>query len=121
MQNRQLQLELQQLMCALKGRTYFKALTPMHIVNAVCDVLKVSYSKLQSLQKTRDVSDARSIAAWLMRQNTELKLYEIGGLVGVTNHASVIVQTKKCESLSKYNKAFIAKKALVLERLGLCV
>lgn len=120
MQNSQLKLELQQLMCAMKGRTYFKILTPTVIVNAVCDALKVSHSKMQSAQKTRDIADARSIAAWLMCKNTDLLLKDIGVYVGVINHATVIFQAKKCESLAKSNTEFIAKKTLVLERLGIC-
>lgn len=110
MQNNLLQLELLQQMYALKGIKYDYEYTPEFIVNTVCNALNINKTDLLSKRKTRRIADARCIASHLLRTHTDLKLAKVGLMVGVTHHATILFQVKKCEALAKCNTAFAAKK-----------
>ena len=65
------------------------------VEKAVCDVLGLEASTLQSRQKARHASYPRMLAMWLARKHTRAALTEIGQYFGRRSHATVIAAQKK--------------------------
>jgi len=67
------------------------------IEKAVCDVLGVDASELQSGCKAKDASYPRMLAMWLARKHTRAALSEIGQYFGRRSHSTVISAQRRVD------------------------
>ncbi|MGF1541447.1 MAG: chromosomal replication initiator protein DnaA [Pleurocapsa sp.] len=77
------------------------AASPEIIINVVAEVLKVSPEELKGNSRRREISNARHIAMYLMRQHTDLSLPRIGEEFGGKDHTTVMYS---CEKIAKQLK-----------------
>ena len=80
-----------------------KAATPETIINVCAEALGVSIEDLKSNSRKREISQARQIAMYLMRQHTELSLPRIGEEFGGKDHTTVMYSCDKINQLVKKN------------------
>jgi len=67
------------------------------IEKAVCEVLGLEPSSLQSDVKEKRVSHPRMLAMWLARKHTRAALSEIGHYFGGRRHSTVVAAQKRVE------------------------
>jgi chromosomal replication initiator protein len=76
------------------------------VITSVTAFFSISVRDIKSSKKDRTVSLARSVAMYLLRENTSMSLPEIGAAFGGKNHATVILACKKIKALiEKDNQA----------------
>jgi len=71
---------------------------PAVVMKSVADELQVSIDDLKSASRRREVSQARQIAMYLMRHQTDLSLPKIGEEFGGKDHTTVMYS---CEKVAK--------------------
>ena len=79
------------------------AASPQTIIAAVADTFGVSTEDLKGTSRRREISLARQIGMYLMRQHTELSLPKIGEEFGGKDHTTVIYSCDKVADLEKKN------------------
>ncbi|WP_036481404.1 chromosomal replication initiator protein DnaA [Myxosarcina sp. GI1] len=72
--------------------------SPEIIISVVSEVLKVSIEELKGNSRKREISNARQIAMYLMRQLTDLSLPRIGEEFGGKDHTTVMYS---CDKIAK--------------------
>ena len=75
--------------------------TPVAILSIVADALNVSIEDLKSNSRRREISWARQIGMYLMRQYTDLSLPRIGEEFGGKDHTTVIYSCEKIAQLKE--------------------
>ena len=76
------------------------------VISSVTAFFSITAKDIKSSKKDRTVSLARSVAMYLLRENTSMSLPEIGKAFGGKNHATVILACKKIKTLvDKDNQA----------------
>lgn len=73
-------------------------ISPELVLSVVADFLDVDLAELQGNSRRREVSQARQIAMYLMRQHTSLSLPKIGIALGGKDHTTVMYS---CEKVTK--------------------
>ena len=68
------------------------------VEKAVCDVLRINPSGLQSDCRAKRVSYPRMLAMWLARKHTRAALSEIGQYFGRRSHSTVVSAQKQVET-----------------------
>jgi chromosomal replication initiator protein len=77
-----------------------KILTSAEIIlTAVTEILKVSLEDLKGNSRRREISSARQIGMYLMRQHTDLSLPRIGEEFGGKDHTTVMYSCEKISQL----------------------
>lgn len=89
-------------------------ITPEAIVQMVCEEMNVSMDEVLSDSRKREISEARQIAMFLLRNYTDLSLPKIGGLLGGKDHTTVMYAAQKVTK-SKQTDPQLAR---LLQRLG---
>ena len=69
------------------------------VLNIVCETLNLDVTDLQGNSRRRDISQARQIAMYLMRQHTNLSLPKIGEALGGKDHSTVMYSCDKIAQL----------------------
>ena len=69
--------------------------SPETIINVVAEILKISVEDLKGSSRRREISNARHIAMYLMRQHTDLSLPRIGEEFGGKDHTTVMYSYDK--------------------------
>ncbi|MGK7873904.1 MAG: chromosomal replication initiator protein DnaA [Xenococcaceae cyanobacterium] len=77
------------------------AASPETILNVVADALNVSMEDLKGNSRRREISSARQIAMYLMRQHTDLSLPRIGEEFGGKDHTTVMYSCEKISQLQQ--------------------
>ncbi|MGF1490747.1 MAG: chromosomal replication initiator protein DnaA [Prochloraceae cyanobacterium] len=88
----------------LKPTTEKVSASPKTIVRVVSDALKVSLEDLMGNSRRREISFARQIAMYLMRQHTDLSLPKIGEEFGGKDHTTVMYSCDKITQLQKKDR-----------------
>ena len=69
------------------------------VLNIVCETLNLDVKDLLGNSRRRDISQARQIAMYLMRQHTNLSLPKIGEALGGKDHSTVMYSCDKIAQL----------------------
>ena len=81
--------------------------TPEIILNIVADTFKIAIEDLKSNSRRREISWARQIGMYLMRQYTNLSLPKIGEEFGGKDHTTVMYSCEKITQLQESNQALV--------------
>ncbi|HEY9749045.1 MAG TPA: chromosomal replication initiator protein DnaA [Allocoleopsis sp.] len=73
--------------------------SPEAVINAVADVFDVAVEELKGNSRRREISLARQIGMYLMRQHTDLSLPKIGEEFGGKDHTTVMYSCDKIAQL----------------------
>ncbi len=77
------------------------AASPEIILSIIADAFKVSVEELKSPSRRREISVARQIGMYLMRQHTDLSLPRIGEEFGGKDHTTVLYSCDKIAKLQQ--------------------
>jgi chromosomal replication initiator protein len=102
-----LPMTVENLMPILGTPTQKIAATPDIILIIVADALNVSIKDLKSNSRRREISWARQIAMYLMRQYTNLSLPKIGEEFGGKDHTTVMYSCEKITQLQASDQTLI--------------
>lgn len=83
-----------------------KTISIDNILKAVSNHFGLDTSLLQSKVKKREVVQARQVAMYLAKQNTNLSTAKIGAMIGGRDHATVLHACKVVKGLREVNKTF---------------
>ena len=92
-------------------------LSPDMILKAVAEVFEVSVEDLKGNSRRREVSLARQVGMFLMRQHTELSLPKIGDQFGGKDHTTVIYSCDKITQLKSSDPQMGKQLQLISDRL----
>lgn len=76
--------------------------SPEAVLNAVVETFGISLEDLKGSSRRREISVARQIGMYLMRQHTDLSLPKIGEVFGGKDHTTVLYS---CEKISQQKEA----------------
>ncbi|MFN3927794.1 MAG: chromosomal replication initiator protein DnaA [Pseudanabaenaceae cyanobacterium] len=68
---------------------------PEIVLKVVCETLNIALADLVGSCRRRDISQARKIAMYLLRQHTTLSLQKIGEVLGGKDHSTVVYSYDK--------------------------
>lgn len=73
--------------------------SPEAVLQAVVDIFKVSIEDLKGSSRRREISLARQVAMYLMRQHTDLSLPKVGEILGGKDHTTIMYGCEKISQL----------------------
>jgi chromosomal replication initiator protein len=73
--------------------------SPEAVLQAVVDIFQVSIEDLKGSSRRREISLARQVAMYLMRQHTDLSLPKVGEVLGGKDHTTVMYGCEKINQL----------------------
>ena len=74
-----------------------KPITVETVQKAVSEYFGIKLQELRSVKRTKEIANARQIAMYIAKQQTNLSLSEIGKYFGGKDHATVLYSCKKVE------------------------
>ena len=93
--------------------------SPETILEVSAEILQVSTEDLKSSSRRREISNARHIAMYLMRQHTDLSLPRIGEKFGGKDHTSVMYSCDKIAKLLRIDRQLNQTVSLLSDRINL--
>ena len=106
--NKEVDLDLAQRIVKKISRNESKPVTIDSIINTVCAHYGLEPSMIHTKSRKRDVVQARQIAMYLAKNNTDYSASKIGTLIGGKDHATVLHACKTIRELREVDKAFRA-------------
>lgn len=94
-----------------------KRITPEMILQAVCDYYGVEGRKLKEAGRSRNVVIPRHVAMYLLREETDCSLVEIGQLLGGRDHTTVIHGSEKVAQSLNTDARLRSEVASIREKL----
>lgn len=67
-----------------------ESITPSHIIQVVADYYRISVAELLSASRNKELVQPRHVAMYLLRQETDASLPEIGSMLGGRDHTTVL-------------------------------
>lgn len=104
--NKEVDMELAQRIVRKVTHNENKVITVDDIINCVCKHFGLEASVIYTKSRKREVVQARQIAMFLAKNNTELSASKIGTLIGNKDHATVLHACKTIKELREVDKAF---------------
>jgi len=93
--------------------------TPEAILTVVADTFDVSIEDLKSNSRRREISWARQIGMYLMRQHTTLSLPRIGEEFGGKDHTTVIYSCDKITQLRESDRTLVQTLRQLSDRINM--
>ena len=93
---------------ALKGffsKSVSKAITPDVIIGAVCNYYNVTQEDIKGKRKSREISDPRQVAMYLLRTMTNLTYSKIGDELGGKHYSTIMFAEEKISKQIREDKA----------------
>ncbi|AFY99113.1 chromosomal replication initiator protein DnaA [Calothrix sp. PCC 6303] len=103
----------------LQPRQEKVATTPETILSIISNVFNISLDDLKSNSRRREISWARQIGMYLMRQHTDLSLPRIGEEFGGKDHTTVIYSCDKITQLQKTDQALAQTLQKLRDRINM--
>ncbi|WP_297272550.1 chromosomal replication initiator protein DnaA [uncultured Bacteroides sp.] len=107
--NREVDMDLAQRIVRKVTHNENKVITVDDIINSVCKHFGLETSAIYTKSRKREVVQARQIAMYLAKNNTELSAAKIGTLIGNKDHATVLHACKTIKELREVDKTFRAE------------
>lgn len=107
--NREVDLDLAQRIVKKISRNESKPITIDTIIDTVCSHFGLEPSAIHTKSRKRDVVQARQIAMYLAKNNTDYSASKIGTLIGGKDHATVLHACKTIRELREVDKTFRAE------------
>lgn len=92
--------------------------TPETILDVAVEVLKISAEDLKGTSRRREISRARQITMYLMRQHTNLSLPRIGEEFGSKDHTTVMYSCDKIAKLIRQDRQLSQTISLLSDRIN---
>jgi chromosomal replication initiator protein len=92
--------------------------SPDMIIKAVAEVFGVPIEELKGNSRRRDISNARQVGMFLMRQHTSLSLPKIGDEFGGKDHSTVLYSCEKVGDLQKTDPGIAQSLRQLRDRLA---
>jgi chromosomal replication initiator protein len=92
--------------------------SPQMIITAVAETFSISIEDLKGTSRRRDISTARQVAMFLMRQHTGLSLPKIGEEFGGKDHTTVLYSCEKVGDLQKTDPTLAQNLRQLRDRLA---
>ena len=92
-------------------------LEPEQLIKAVAEIFEVTYERLLSRDRSREVSLPRQVAMYLLRRESQLSLPQIGGLLGGRDHTTVMHGCEKVTELLEQDERLRRQVASLREQL----
>ncbi len=80
--------------------------SPQRILQIIADYFQVSLEDLKGSSRRREISSARQVGMYLMRQHTNLSLPKIGEVFGGKDHTTVMYSCEKVAQQQEKNPEF---------------
>ena len=93
--------------------------SPKAVIKSVSDAFKISIEDLKSNSRRREISQARQVGMYLMRQHTDLSLPKIGEQFGGKDHTTVMYSCDKIAQLIKRDLNLAQRVREVSDRITL--
>jgi len=86
-----------------------------NIIKTVADVFGATPEDIKGKRRTKPIADARAVCFFLLRK-TGMTVENVGKKLN-RHHTTVVLGTKKVESLLSFDKAFIKQVEQVLDKV----
>ena len=93
--------------------------TPANVISAVAEAFNVSVEDMKGNSRRREISTARQVGMYLMRQLTDLSLPKIGEEFGGKDHTTVIYGCEKIAKRRESDTNFAVTLRQVSDRISL--
>ncbi len=107
--DKKIDLELAQRIVRKVTNSESKPVTIDDIINTVCKHFGLENTVIHTKSRKREVVQARQIAMYLAKNNTDFSTAKIGSLIGRKDHATVLHACKTVRELREVDKAFRAE------------
>ena len=104
--NKDIDLELAQRIVKKISRNESKAVTIDHIIQTVCSHFGLEPATIHTKSRKREVVQARQIAMYLAKNNTDFSTSKIGTLIGNKDHATVLHACKTVKGQLEVDRSF---------------
>ncbi len=113
-----LSMTVENISAALNPKVEQITASPETIMEVAAEILNVSTDDLKSSSRRREISNARHIAMYLMRQHTDLSLPRIGEKFGGKDHTSVMYSCDKIAKQLRKDRALNQTISLLSDRIN---
>ena len=112
-------MTVEHLMPVLNPPTEKLDASPSAVINTVAEVFKTPLEDLKGSSRRREISLARQVGMYLMRQHTDLSLPKIGEEFGGKDHTTVMYSCDKIAKLIKRDLSLAQTIQEISDRINL--